>query len=345
MAQCYNERMSNRYSRQVRFDGIGRAGQQRISESRVAVIGCGALGTVSSEMLVRAGIGTLRVIDRDFVELSNLQRQTLFTEADASNSIPKAVAANRTLSAINSEINITGIVADVTFENIEELCSDFDLIIDGSDNFEVRFLINDFSVKYEIPWIYGAAVGSFGVALPIMPRKSACLACLFENPPPSGTTETCDTAGVIAPVTHVVASFQVTQALRLITGAGFHPEILQVDIWNNDWRVVKGFAPSPSCSCCGDLKFRFLNGEGRSLLTRLCGREAVQVYPTLRGRVDLQELAQRLAKVGDVQSSEHMLRATINSYEIALFPDGRAIIRGTEDFTEARALYSRYIGN
>lgn len=337
--------MSERYSRQVRFDGIGRFGQQRISESRVAVIGCGALGTVSSEMLARAGVGTLRVIDRDFVELSNLQRQTLFTEADVANTTPKAIAAEKALSAFNSEINIEGIVADVTFENIEELCSDFDLIIDGSDNFEVRFLINDFSVKYRIPWIYGAAVGSFGVAFPIMPRRSACLVCLFENPPPSGTTETCDTAGVIASITHIVASFQVTQALRLLTGANPLSEILQVDIWKNDWRIVKANQRSPSCSCCGDLKFKFLNGEGRSLLTRLCGREAVQVYPTLRGRVDLQELAQRLAKVGEVQSSEHMLRARINSYEIALFPDGRAIIRGTEDFTEARALYSRYVGN
>jgi len=296
-------------------------------------------------MLARAGVGTLRVIDRDFVELSNLQRQTLFTEADVTNTTPKAIAAEKALSAINSEINIEGVVADVTFENIEQLCSDFDLIIDGSDNFEIRFLINDFSIKYRIPWIYGAAVGSFGVAFPIMPGKSACLACLFENPPPAGTTETCDTAGVIASITHIVASFQATQALRLLTGGNPLPEILQVDIWNNDWRVVKADQRSPYCPCCGDLKFRFLEGEGRSLLTRLCGRQAVQVYPTLRGRVDLQELAQRLAKVGEVQSNEHMLRAKINSYEIALFPDGRAIIRGTEDFTEARALYSRYVGN
>lgn len=337
--------MSDRYSRQVRFDGIGSSGQELISQSRVAIVGCGALGTVSSELLARAGVGTLRVIDRDFVELSNLQRQTLFTETDVSTSMPKAIAAETALSSINSEINIEGIVADVTFENIEDFCSDFDLIIDGSDNFEVRFLINDFSVKHAIPWIYGAAVGSFGIAFPIVPGTTPCLACLFENPPPSGTTETCDTAGVVAPITHVVASFQVTQAMRLMTGAGPRAEILQVDVWNNDWRVVQASSPSPSCSCCGQSRFRFLNGEGRSLLTRLCGREAVQVYPTQRGRVNLQELGKRLAKAGEVQSSEHMLRARINSYEIALFPDGRAIIRGTEDFTEARAIYSRYIGN
>src|SRR5690606_38749919 len=258
ITQCYNEGMPERYSRQVRFEGIGRFGQQRISQGRVVVIGCGALGTVSSEMLARAGVGTLRVIDRDFVELSNLQRQTLFTEADITNTTPKAIAAEKALSAINSEINIEGVVADVTFENIEQLCSDFDLIIDGSDNFEIRFLINDFSIKYRIPWIYGAAVGSFGVAFPIMPGKSACLACLFENPPPAGTTETCDTAGVIASITHIVASFQATQALRLLTGGNPLPEILQVDIWNNDWRVVKADQRSPYCPCCGDLKFRFL---------------------------------------------------------------------------------------
>ena len=338
--------MANRYSRQILYPGIGEAGQQRIQNSRVVVIGCGALGTVSSEMLCRAGIGNVSLIDRDFVEESNLQRQTLFTEEDARQYMPKAVAAERALRAVNSEIEVKGIVEDVTFRNIEEFCRNSQIIIDGTDNFETRYLLNDYSIKQGVPWIYGACLGSYGIAFAFRPQATACLQCLFEQPPETGSVETCDTAGILAPVVHAVAAYQVAQTMKLLVGGDPAGEMLRVDVWENEWRLVPvSKARNEACPCCGSREFRFLEGKERDRLTRLCGRDAVQVYPGRPTRLDFEEISRRLKKSGKVDFNEYMMRIRINGYEIALFPDGRSIIKGTDDFSEARAIYAKYIGN
>ena len=337
--------MTERYSRQVLFSGVGAAGQQAIGASRIAVVGCGALGTVSAEMLARAGVGQLTIIDRDFVEESNLQRQSLFSEADARQGLPKAVAAQRALRAVNSEVRVEGIIKDVTWENIDNLCRNTDLIVDGTDNFETRFLINDFAVKYDLPWVYGACVGSYGVAFAFRPPHTACLQCLFEQPPQPGTTETCDTAGILAPIVHVVSAFQVSQTMKILVGDSVPEEILQVDIWTGTWRTIAAAqAHRQDCPCCSGSRFRFLEGESRSRLTRLCGRNAVQVVPQEKTTPDFKELRTRLEKTAQVNLNEYVMRIHIGEYEIALFNDGRSIIRGTEDFSEARAVYAKYIG-
>lgn len=337
--------MTDRYSRQVLFRGIGQAGQERIGASAVTVIGCGALGTVSSEMLVRAGVGRVRIVDRDFVEESNLARQTLFTEEDAAEALPKAPAAARALVRVNSEVEIEGVVADVTASNVGRLTADCDLIVDGTDNFETRFLINDLAVSRDLPWVYGGAVSSHGIAAAIRPHVTPCLRCLFPAPPPAGETETCDTAGVVAPVIHAVAAFQVAAALKLMVGEEVPADILQVDVWSNDWRVIRGASqPQADCECCGRGLFPYLEGEQQSRLTRLCGRNAVQVYPPKGRGVDLEAVARRLAGSVRVRTNPHLLRAWVDDCEIALFADGRAIVKGTEDSKEAKAIYARYVG-
>lgn len=338
--------MTERYSRQLLFDGIGRAGQQRLNAAKVVVAGCGALGSVGSELLVRAGVGRVKILDRDFVEKDNLHRQSLFTEKDAEECLPKAVAAGAALSAINSEVEVEAVVCDVTYQNVEQHCSGADVVIDGSDNFELRFLLNDFSVKYGIPWIYGAALGSYGVACAVVPGETPCLRCLMEEPPAPGAVETCESAGIIATIVHQVSSAQATLALKLLVGETLEPRVFQGDVWKGTWRSVPlPRGPFPDCPCCGCKRFDFLGGGERSLLTRLCGRDAVQVYPARRNRVDLEQIARRLSRNLDVQSSEYMIRARVNGLELAVFPDGRAIIKGTEDLTEARAIYSRFVGN
>lgn len=335
----------DRYSRQTLFPGIGQAGQKRLAGATVAVIGCGALGTVSAEMLVRAGVGHVTIIDRDFVEFSNLQRQSLFTEEDARATVPKAVAARRVLSQVNSAIEIEGLVEDVTFENIEQLCSRADVIVDGTDSFEVRFLINDFAVRERRPWMYGAALGSYGISWPVVPGITPCLRCLFEEPPPAGSVETCDTAGVIAPIIHVVASYQVAEALKLLVGAEPDARSLQVDIWKGTWRTMEFSGPVEDCPCCGKRDFPFLEGERRTQLTRLCGRNAVQVNPSEKGKIDLNEMAQKLRLKTEVSQNDYLLKAKLEGCEVVLFADGRAVVKGTDDLTVARAVYSRYIGH
>ncbi|MFQ5929161.1 MAG: ThiF family adenylyltransferase [Acidobacteriota bacterium] len=338
--------MTNRYSRQVLFSEIGEVGQGKIRASKVVVIGCGALGTVSAEMLGRAGVGQLKLIDRDFVEESNLQRQSLFSEEDAKKGLPKAVAAEKALRAINSDVELEGVIQDVTWENIERLCRDAHIIVDGTDNFETRFLINDFCVKQGMPWVYGACVGSYGVAFAFQPKLTACLQCLFEKPPEIGTTETCDTAGILAPIVHIVAAYQVTQAIKILVGESAHAEILQVDVWSGNWRTIGArTARSEQCLCCAQRQFRFLEGEEKARLTRLCGRNAVQVSPQHSAQIDFQELRKRLEKSAQVDINEYMMRIQVDGYEIALFTDGRSIIRGTDDFSEARAVYAKYIGS
>jgi molybdopterin/thiamine biosynthesis adenylyltransferase len=338
--------LSDRYSRQILFKGIGATGQAKICDACVAVIGCGALGTCSSEMLVRAGVGTVVLVDRDFVELSNLHRQSLFTEEDVRQGLPKAVAAERALSAINREVTIRAFVNDVTSENIAQICTGCSLVVDGTDNFETRYLINDYSVRTGTPWVYGACVGSFGTACAFVPGETGCFRCLCEEPPAGAGVETCDTAGVVTPIVHTVAAFQVTQSLKLVTGspvAGM--KLLQVDVWDDTWRTVslEGLK-NPECDCCVKRNFAFLEGSQESRLTRLCGRNAVQISPGRPVQIDFPELSERLGRTAQVEFNDYMMRVKVGEFEIALFPDGRSIIKGTDDPGLARAVYSRYIG-
>jgi adenylyltransferase/sulfurtransferase len=337
--------MEDRYSRQVRFSGIGAAGQERLRAARVTVVGCGALGSVSSEILARAGIGNLTIIDRDYVELSNLQRQSLFTEADVKSSKPKSVAAQETLRSINSEINIKGVVADLTYQNIAQLCSNCDLVVDGSDNFEVRFLINDFCVHKGLPWVYAAALGSYGISFAIIPGRTACLRCFFQEMPESGTVETCETAGILGSVIHLVSAFQTSQVIKILIGDIPAAKMLQVDIWEDKLRMLSVKGALPSCECCQKKNFRFLDGEEKTILTKLCGRNAVQLLPLRSGPIDLEGIAIRLGTTMEVKYNDYLLRTLAGDYEIVLFSDGRAIVKGTDDYSEARAVFSKYIGS
>ena len=335
----------NRYSRQVLFSPIGESGQKKIGASSVVLIGCGALGTVCAEMLARAGVGRLRLVDRDFVEKNNLQRQSLFDEEHARNTLPKAIAAKEALEKINTDIQLEAIIQDVTWENIEDLCKENQVIVDGTDNFETRFLINDVAFKNNIPWIYGACVGSYGVALTFQPALTLCFQCLFDRSPEAGKMATCDTTGIVSPVVHGVAAYQVAQTLKILVGEKLESRLLQLDAWKNSWRTIGvSQARNPNCSCCAELKFRYLKGREKSHLTQLCGRNAVQVSPRRKTDINFRVLSQRLGKSTKVKFNDYIMRIQINGLEITLFSDGRSIIKGTEDFTEARAVYAKYIG-
>lgn len=339
--------MIERYSRQILFDGIGEAGQRRLLDSRAVIIGCGALGTAQAEALARAGVGQLRIVDRDFVEASNLQRQTMFTEQDAREHLPKAVACVNHLAEINSEIKTEAVVADVNHSNVERLIKDCDVVIDGTDNFATRYLINDACVKHEINWVYGAAVGSYGVTMNIRPRVSPCLRCIFEEAPPAASAPTCDTAGVIMPIISVVAAVQVSEALKLLTGQteALHNSLMQFDVWRNEWRRIRLDKPTPECRTCGLGRYEMLEAEAGDFAASLCGRDAVQISPRVSAQVDLPALAERLRAVGEVQVNPYLLRLRAGDYELTVFQDARAIIRGTDDVPTARSLYAKYIGN
>ncbi len=339
--------IGDRYSRQTLFDGIGKAGQEALLKARVLVVGCGALGASHAEMLARAGCGFLRIIDRDFVEYSNLQRQTLFTESDAESRLPKAVAAKNRLSEVNSEIKVDARVADLNFSNAEELIADIDLVIDGSDNFQVRYLVNDVCVKLGKPWIYGAAVSSYGTTMTVRPGDTPCLRCIFGDMPPAGSAPTCDTAGVIQPIIASVSSIQVTEAIKLIAGRTeeLHGSLMHLDVWRSDWRRIKLREPDSECVCCRQRQFEFLDEENQESLTSLCGRNAVQIRPAGRSVLDLEKLAESLGKGFEVERNEYLLRFSVGDKSVTLFRDARAIIQGTDDVSEARAIYSRYIGN
>jgi len=333
----------SRYSRQSRFAPLGQEGQERIRAAAVAIVGCGALGTVEAEILVRAGAGRVRLIDRDFVESSNLQRQFLFTESDASEGLPKAVAAARRLACVNSEVGIEPVVADLTPANIEELLEGVDLILDGTDNFEARFLMNDYAVNAGIPWIYAAAVGSYGLKLAIVPGRTACLRCVYPEPP-TGSQPTCETEGVLAPITAAIASLACGDALKILA-RGFHDvasRLTTIDVWSGDIRQTAAPERDPECPCCVRREFVHLTGRRRAPIS-LCGRNAVQIHERFRP-VDLPELARRLAPLAAVRSNDFAIRARIDSYELTVFPDGRAIIKGTTDPAVARSLYARYVG-
>ena len=342
-SNCLMRPAESRYSRQTRFAPLGEAGQAKIRAASVAIVGCGALGTVQAEALARAGIGRLRIIDRDFVEWSNLQRQFLFEEADAAEALPKAVAAARRLARVNSEVTMEPMVADLTAANVDDLFEDIDLILDGTDNFETRFLINDAAIDREIPWIYGAAVGSYGIKLAIVPGHTACFRCVYPEPP-QGAQPTCETEGVLAPVTATIASLQVADALKILACgvASVTARLTTIDVWSGTIRQLEPPTRDPRCACCVRKELVYLDGSRRAPIS-LCGRNAVQIHERSRP-VDLPALAQRLATIAAVRSNEFALRVALDPYELTVFPDGRAIIKGTTDVGVARSLYARYIG-
>ena len=343
-----NSSIYERYSRQILFAPIGEEGQRRIMQSSVAVVGCGALGTVSVGLLVRAGVGSLRIIDRDFVEMSNLQRQALFEESDARESLPKAVAAERRLRAINSDAKIEGLVSDLTSKNARELLSGFSLILDGTDNFESRLLINDAALALGVPWIYAAAVGSYGLTFTIQPYETACLACLVETENGSqraGFEETCDTAGILNSAAGVIASLQVAEALKLLSGnsGALNNRIVSCDVWKNRFQSID-VARNPSCRACGERRFDYLEGAAQPHVT-MCGRDSVQIHERSR-HLDLAELSRRLERSSlGVRRNDFLLRFQVPPYEMTVFSDGRAVIKGTQDPAIARSLYARYVGS
>jgi molybdopterin-synthase adenylyltransferase len=338
--------ITDRYSRQTLFAPIGSEGQLKLARTRILIVGCGALGCSQAEMLARAGIGHLRIVDRDFVEFTNLQRQTLFSEADAEERLPKSVAAKVRLAAINSTIDIEAIVADVNNSNIESLIEGCDLVIDGTDNFQVRYLLNDACVKTQTTWIYGAAVSSYGTTMTIIPGETPCLRCIFEEMPPAGSSPTCDTAGVIMPIIATVATIQVTEAIKVIVGdaASLHRSLLQIDLWANERHMIKLAGPEPGCRTCGRHDYEFLDAKNSEFSAVLCGRDAVQIAPTLSNGINLTAIGERLASIGEVKLNEYLLRFSAEGREITVFRDGRAIIKGTDDIAAARSLYARFIG-
>jgi molybdopterin-synthase adenylyltransferase len=333
-----------RYSRQVLFPGIGAEGQERLLASRAVIIGAGALGSFLAGALARAGVGRLILVDRDYVELSNLQRQWLYDESDVRDGLPKAVAAARRLAAINSGVEVTPAVVDLTASNIDDVLARPDLILDGTDNFETRYLVNDYAVKFGIPWVYGAAVGSYGLTMPVIPGRTACLKCIYPEPP-SGAQPTCETAGVVNAVTSLVASIQAADGLKILAGQAdsVRARITTVDVWNGDVRQIAQPGPQPDCPACARREFPHLDGARRAPIS-LCGRNAVQIHERARP-IDLADLKTRLAPLGEVRANEFALRFFLAPYEMTVFPDGRAIIKGTNDVGLARSLYARYVGS
>lgn len=336
---------TDRYSRQIIFPGIGRAGQAKLAKSTVVIIGCGALGTVAAASLARAGIGRLRIVDRDFIEYHNLQRQILFDEDDVRNQIPKAVAAERHLRKVNSSIEIEGIVSDVNYRNIERFTAGADVILDGVDNLETRYLINDVSLKQATPWVYGAAVSSDGMTMNIIPGRTPCIRCLFPSMPASGRVATCDTAGVVSSAPFIIGALQSVEAMKILIGAeDVSRELITIDVWTGAFqRLQIGDSPSPDCPACQG-KYEFLEARFGARTTSLCGQNAVQVVVPGDTQLSFEELARRLQQIGQVSYNEFMLRVAVDGYEMVLFPDGRAIVKGTNDESVAKGLYAKYVG-
>ncbi len=328
----------DRYSRQILFPGIGETGQRNILDARIAIVGCGALGSFQAGALARAGAGFLRIIDRDAVEFSNLQRQWLFEESDAREALPKAVAAARAIGRINSGVKVDAVVADLTAANIDDLLGDVALVLDGTDNFETRYLMNDYCVDRGRPWVYGAAVGSYGITMAVVQGKTACLKCLYPEPP-RGAQPTCETAGVLGPVTAAIASLQVSAAMRILCGLA---PVRKIDVWTGEIRQLSQPAPDPQCAACGRRDFVHLNARTRTPVS-LCGRNAVQLHELARP-LDLEDLAERLLPLGPVRYNDFALRFKTPPYELTVFPDGRVIVKGTTDVGVARSVYARYIG-
>ena len=340
-----SDSLQGKYSRQMLFAGIGPDGQRRLLGARATIVGCGAIGAAAANLLVRAGVGSVHLIDRDFVEPSNLQRQTLFDESDARKALPKAVAAEHKLRSLNSGVDVRGVVADLSPKNAVELLSGCDLILDGTDNFETRFLINDFAVESGRAWIYAAAVSSYGLTMTIRPGLTPCLACLLESEnSPHPLEETCDTVGVLGPIVNLIASWQAAEALKILAGRleALHGRLLSADVWTGRTQAI-GVARNPECRACAKHDYRYLEGEAQPQIT-LCGRDSVQIHE--RGRaLDLPGLASRLAPVvEDIRQNDFLIRFRVAPYEMTVFADGRAILKGTKDPAVARSLYARYLG-
>ena len=335
---------TERYSRQILYPGIGAEGQRKLEAAYVAIVGCGATGAAAAALLARAGVGVLTLIDRDFVEESNLQRQVLFDESDAAQSLPKAEAARRKIALFNSEIKVHAQIADLVPANIHELLEGADLVLDATDNFETRYLLNDYAVEQNKPWIYAAAIGAYAVTMNILPGETACLACIFPKPP-GGTVETCDTAGILNSAVNLAASIEVTETLKLLTGAKskLRRSLLSFDLWTNERSEVATSRPRPDCEVCQQRNFAHLRGEGRPHIT-LCGRNSVQIHEHHRP-IDFAEMETKLRPHGEVRSNNLLLRFTRGELVITLFADGRALIQGTTDITLARSHYARYIGS
>src|ERR1700730_14261592 len=338
-----------RYSRQMRSYGIAEAGQRKLVDSHVTPCGCGALGPGVANALVRAAVGHLRLIDRDFIETHNLQRQVLFDEHDVAENLPKAEAAARKLGAINSSVHVEPVVTDIDRTNILELVEDADLILDGTDNFEIRYLINDAAVKLGKPGVYGGSIGSHGQTMTILPGETPCLRCVFEAAPSAGEAGTCETAGVLSPIVNIVASFQVAEAIKILTGHldKISRELIYVDVWENTLRRIK-IAPllgKVDCPCCQRRRFEWLEGDQGSQTTTLCGRNAVQVSQRMPANLNFEEMAKQLEMLGAVSYNRFLLKFNAEGHEFTVFPDGRAIIKGTSDVDKARTLYAKYVGH
>jgi adenylyltransferase/sulfurtransferase len=332
-----------RYGRQIRFEHIGREGQGRISASSVLLVGCGALGSTIADLLVRAGVGRLRIVDRDILELHNLQRQTLFNEEDVRKGLPKAVAAQNRLRSVNSEIEIEGIAADFNFANSPGLADGFDIILDGTDNFETRFLLNDLALDRGLPWVYGGAVGADGIVKAVVPGNTSCLRCLMDSAPSPGETPTCETAGILASTAVIVASLQVSLTLRILTGEKENGDVYIVNAWQPQVRRIS----SPrldDCPACIGGEYPYLMGDIAGSATLLCGRDTVQVLPVRKGKIELNELAGKLSDLGSVVDRKYYLEFDDGSLVLSIFPDGRCLVKGTEDPARARAAVSRYLG-
>jgi molybdopterin/thiamine biosynthesis adenylyltransferase len=341
-----NDKFEERYSRQILFRGIGVEGQHRLAEARIAIVGCGATGSALASLLARAGVGTLWIIDRDYVEPSNLQRQSLFEESDAVDSLPKAVAAARKIAAFNSEITVKAHTQDLVPGNVNALLDGMNVILDGTDNFETRYLVNDYALKHSLPWIYTAAVGSYGVTMNVLPGKTACLACIFPDTP-RGMVETCETSGILNSAVNLVASIAATEAMKVLLGgpaaAQLRKTLWSFDVWTSEQAEIAADKPRPGCRACGERDFVHLAGEGRPHIT-MCGRNSVQIHERARP-IDFAEMQQRLETHGIVRHNEFVLKFWRDPYEMTLFPDGRAIIKGTTDTGVARSLYARFVGS
>ena len=338
-----------RYSRQHLFPFIGREGQAKLLNSRVAIVGMGALGTALANHMVRSGVGYIRIMDRDFVEFSNLQRQMLFDEEDAKQGKPKAIAAKEKMNAINSGVVVDAHVTDLTWKNAEELLTGVDLIIDGTDNFDVRYLVNDVAVKHGIPWIYGGAVSSRGMTFTIIPEQTPCFRCIFPEAPAPGTAQTCDTAGVIGPIIQVVAAYQATEALKFLVGDHNHMStgLRNFELWQNDYSEINiKNARNEECPTCGHHHFDYLDPQDKSeKVVSLCGRDTIQITPGTDVKIDLKRLASNLDSVGRVEETPFLLRFYIEDYKMTIFPDGRTLVQGTDDLIVAKNLFTKYIGS
>lgn len=336
----------DRYSRQTLFAGIGPGGQARLRAATVAIVGCGALGTVLANNCARAGIGRLRIADRDYIELNNLQRQILFDESDIERGLPKAIAGAERLRAINHEVVVEPLVADISADNIEQLLDGANVVLDGTDNFETRYLLNDACVRAGTPWIYSGVIAAYGVTMTVLPHDTACLRCVFPERPLPGTTPTCDTAGVLNGIVGVIAGIAATEALKLLVGSEQVARgMTWIDLWENTFDHFE--APrQQDCPTCGLGHYEYLEATDPGLGTTLCGRNAVQVRAPGASpvRLDLDALAERLEPVGEVAHNAYLLRLRVDGYELTIFPDARAIVKGTDDPTVARSLYARYVG-